>query len=118
MNAAATALFVLLTSDEIDLHSAASMTGDVGDIASELLSLKDAADESGWVAVAAHASGPVSRAPTRRGAAARAVRRARYQGARGCGEAMSAHGDLRNYRLETTSMGALVWHLEHDECEP
>ena len=51
MNAAATALFVLLTSDEIDLHSAASMTGEVGDIASELLSLKDAADESGWVAV-------------------------------------------------------------------
>ena len=51
MSAAATALFVLLTSDEIDLHSAASMTGEVGDIASELLSLKDAADESGWVAV-------------------------------------------------------------------
>ena len=51
MNAAATALFALLTSDEIDLHSAASMTGDVGDIASELLSLKDAADDAGWVAV-------------------------------------------------------------------
>lgn len=51
MNAAATALFVLLTSDEIDLHSAASMTGDVGDIAWELLSLSREADDAGWVAV-------------------------------------------------------------------
>ena len=51
MNAAATALFALLTSDEIDLHSAASMTGEVGDIASELLSLSREADDAGWVAV-------------------------------------------------------------------
>ena len=51
MNAAATALFTILIAGEIDLHSAASMTGEVGDIASELLSLKDAADDAGWVAV-------------------------------------------------------------------
>lgn len=48
---AAIALFALLSTGEIDLHEAAAMTGDVGEIAHELLSLKRDADDDGWVAV-------------------------------------------------------------------
>lgn len=48
---AALALYALLSTGEVDLHTAAEMTGDVGEIAFELRSLVREADEHGWVAV-------------------------------------------------------------------
>jgi hypothetical protein len=48
---AALALYALLSTGEVDLHAAAEMTGDVGEIAYELRSLVREADEHGWVAV-------------------------------------------------------------------
>lgn len=48
---AALALYALLSTGEVDLHAAAEMTGEVGEIAYELRSLVREADEYGWVAV-------------------------------------------------------------------